>query len=126
MVKGYNKMKVLRAMCLFSTTQGGLAKSDFYYLRRVFIMNYGYQEMVTLMNLQDAGLFKLKEKDKKAAGYFDWQWNKIKEVFNLVNDAGVNFINPSDISYVFNGYAPISVRLIELILEAKGISSLVA
>ena len=45
-------------------------------LRRVFIMNYGYQEIVTLMNLQDSGLLRLK--DKKAPGYIDWNWEKIK------------------------------------------------
>jgi hypothetical protein len=33
-------------------------------------MNYGYQEMVTLVNLQDAELFKQKL-DKKQEGYFD-------------------------------------------------------
>jgi hypothetical protein len=42
MTKQYNKMKVLRAMCLYSTTQGGLQKADYDNLRRVFIMNYGY------------------------------------------------------------------------------------
>ena len=57
-------MKVLRAMCIYCTTQGGLVKADFDNLRRVFVMNYGYQEMVTLMNLQDAGLFRMKY-DKK-------------------------------------------------------------
>jgi vacuolar protein sorting-associated protein 33B len=77
MTKQYNKMKVLRAMCIFSTTQGGLSKADYDNLRRVFIMNYGYQEMVTLMNLSDAGLFKLK--DKKSTGYFDWNWQRIKD-----------------------------------------------
>jgi len=51
MVKKCNKMKILRAMSLFSVTQGGLTKNDFDSLRRSFIMNYGYQEMVTLMNL---------------------------------------------------------------------------
>jgi hypothetical protein len=51
MIKRYNKMKVLRAMCLFSLTQGGLTQKDFDNLRRVFIMNYGYQEIATLMNL---------------------------------------------------------------------------
>ena len=50
-VKQHNKMKVLRAMCIYCTTQGGLVKADFDNLRRVFVMNYGYQEMVTLMNL---------------------------------------------------------------------------
>lgn len=63
-------MRILRYMVLFSTTQGGCSKTDFDSLRRTFIMNYGYQEMVTMMNLQDAGLFK--EKNKKNPGYFDW------------------------------------------------------
>lgn len=122
MVKQYNKMKVLRAMCIYSTTQGGLQKADYDNLRRVFIMNYGYQEMVTLMNLADAGLFKLK--DKKAPGYFDWNWTKIKENLNLINAEGVNELSPSDISYVYNGFAPISVRLIEMFLELGGLSVL--
>ena len=114
MLKQYNKMKVLRALCLFSTTQGGLTKLDFDNLRRVFIMCYGYQEIVTLMNLQEAGL--LKEKNKKAIGYFDWNWNKIKESYQLVNEE-FDFRNPDDISYVFNGCAPLSVRIIELVLK---------
>lgn len=42
MTKQYNKMKILRAMCILSTTQGGLAKAEFDSLRRTFIMNYGY------------------------------------------------------------------------------------
>mmetsp|Transcript_12718 Transcript_12718/g.21434 ORF Transcript_12718/g.21434 Transcript_12718/m.21434 type:complete len:99 (+) Transcript_12718:1349-1645(+) len=84
-------------------------------------MNYGYEHMVTFMSLQDAGLFKIR--DKKAPGYFDWNWNKIKEQFKLVNEE-VNHKSPSDISYVFNGYAPISIRLIELILEHQGLSKI--
>ena len=39
--------------------------------------------MVTLMNLSDAGIFKLK--DKKAPGYFDWNWDKIKTSLNLIS-----------------------------------------
>ena len=122
MTKQYNKMKVLRAMCIYSTTQGGLQKADYDNLRRVFVMNYGYQEMVTLMNLSDAGLFKLK--DKKAPGYFDWNWQRIKEQYKLINDEGVNHMSPSDISYVYNGFAPISVRLIELFIEMGGLQNM--
>ena len=51
MTKGSDKLSILRYMCLYSTTQGGLSKVEFDYLRRSFIMNYGYQEMATLMNL---------------------------------------------------------------------------
>ena len=42
MVKKYDKIKILRAIVLFSLTQGGLSQRDFDQLRRVFIMNYGY------------------------------------------------------------------------------------
>ena len=84
-------------------------------------MNYGYQEIVTLMKLQDAGLLKLK--DKKAPGYFDWNWDKITAALNLVNE-NVNYASPSDISFVHNGFAPISIRLIEYILENKGMAAL--
>ena len=42
MVKQYNKMKILRAMTLYSTTQGGLPQKDFDHLRRSFLLNYGY------------------------------------------------------------------------------------
>ena len=121
MTKQYNKMKVLRAMCIYSTTQGGLQKADYDNLRRVFIMNYGYQEMVTLMNLADAGIFKMK--DKKAPGYFDWNWDKIKTSLNLISSEA-NVQSPSDISFVYNGFAPISVRLIELFIELGGLSVL--
>jgi len=66
------------------------------------------------MNLQDAGLFKVK--DKKAPGYFDWQWEKIKTQLDLVNYE-FNPFSPTDISYVFNGYSPISVKILELMFN---------
>lgn len=122
MVKQYDKLKILRSFVLLSATQGGVQKAEFDQLRRSFIMNYGYQEMVTLMNLQDAGLFKLK--DKKAQGYFDWNWEKIKENFKLINE-DCNMTSPSDISFVFNGFCPISVRIIERILEQQGMATMV-
>jgi hypothetical protein len=114
MLKQYDKLRVLRAMVLLSTTQGGVGKVEFDAIRRSFIMNYGYQEMITLMNLQDSGMFKLK--DKKAPGYFDWNWEKIKTSLDLLNEE-CNMIAPSDISFVYNGFCPMSVRLIERIID---------
>jgi hypothetical protein len=37
-----------------------------------------------------------------------------------------NPLAPMDISYVYNGYSPISVKLIDLIFEAGGIGNLIA
>jgi len=59
-------------MCLFSVTQSGLKTELLDNIRRFYIMNYGYSELITLMALQEARL--LRPKDKK----FDW--NKLKKV----------------------------------------------
>lgn len=72
MSKQYNRDKILRLMCLFSITQSGLKTDLLDSLRRFYIMNYGYSELITLMALQESRL--LRPKDKK----FDW--NKIKKV----------------------------------------------
>ena len=78
-------------------------------MRRNYILNYGYGELVTLMNLQDAGLFKPEEKG--------WDWTGIKKAYDLVNaDFGEQKDRPRSIDFVLNGFAPVSVRLIETML----------
>ena len=72
MTRKYNMYTVLRLMTLLSTTNSGLKQAEFDQLRRAFIMCYGYQEIATVLNLQDARL--LKVRDRK----FDW--SKIKSV----------------------------------------------
>lgn len=54
------------------------------------------------------GLFTKKE------GKFDWE--KIKDKLNIINEE-VNRINPQDISYAYNGYSPLSVKLLEYFLD---------
>ena len=51
MAKQYKKMKILRVMALLSTTAGGVDQKTFDFMRRMFIASYGYQEIVTLMNM---------------------------------------------------------------------------
>lgn len=82
-------------------------------------MNYGYQEIVTLMNMQDAGLIRVR--DKKDA----WNWEKIKSQFNLVSEEDQDFMNPTDYSYVFSGYAPISIRIIQSIIQQGGVQNFI-
>jgi len=79
MVRKYNMYTVLCLMTLFSTTNSGLKQAEFDQLRRSFVMSYGYQEIATILNLQDSRL--LKVRDKK----FDWK--QIKDELNLVEEA---------------------------------------
>lgn len=63
---------ILRLICLMSITKSGLDQKDLDYVRKTFISCYGYNEIPTLMNLQDAKILRLRDK------LIDW--NKIKKV----------------------------------------------
>ena len=58
MVKGFDKLVVLRLICLLSVTLSGLKKDEFDQLRKAYLTCYGWDEMATLMNLQDAGILR--------------------------------------------------------------------
>ena len=111
MIQQYDINTISRLLTLLSTTNSGLKQAEFDHLRRTFIMCYGYQEIATMLNLQDSRLFKLRDKR------FDW--NKIKNEFNLISES-VNIADPQSIHYVFGGMAPISVSIIERMVSNKG------
>lgn len=95
---------VLRLLILFSFTNSGLPKKNFDYLRRELLHSYGFEHMVTLNNLEKAGLLKRQESKSN--------WLTIKRALQLVVD-DTDTANPNDISYVFSGYAPLSIRLVQ-------------
>ncbi|XP_044514699.1 vacuolar protein sorting-associated protein 33A isoform X2 [Gracilinanus agilis] len=68
---------------------------------------YGYEHMLTLNNLEQAGLLK-----PQAGGRNNYP--TIRKTLRLWMD-DVNEQNPNDISYVYSGYAPLSVRLAQLL-----------
>ncbi|KAK1382496.1 vacuolar protein-sorting-associated protein 33-like [Heracleum sosnowskyi] len=97
-------LNVLRLLILFSVTNSGLPKKSFDHLRRELLHSYGFEHMATLSNLEKAGLFKKQEPKSN--------WQIIKNDLQLIVE-DTNTANPKDISYVFSGYAPLSVRLID-------------
>ena len=54
---------ILRLFCLLSVVNNGIPKDHFDSLRLTFLRCYGYQEFATLLNLQEAGLFRKNGKD---------------------------------------------------------------
>ncbi|KAL1363514.1 hypothetical protein AAHE18_03G154100 [Arachis hypogaea] len=95
---------VLRLLILFSVTNSGLPKKHFDYLRRELLHSYGFEHITTLNNLEKAGLFKKQESRSNRL--------TIKRALQLVVE-DTDTANPNDISYVFSGYAPLSIRLIQ-------------
>ncbi|PON38070.1 Vacuolar protein sorting-associated protein [Trema orientale] len=97
-------LNVLRLLILFSVTNSGLPKKHFDYLRRELLHSYGFEHMVTLNNLEKAGLFRKQETKGN--------WLTIKRALQLVVE-DTDTANPNDIAYVFSGYAPLSIRLVQ-------------
>ncbi|KAJ6797482.1 vacuolar protein-sorting-associated protein 33-like protein [Iris pallida] len=97
-------INVLRLLVLFSITNSGLPKKNFDYLRREILHSYGFEHMSTLYNLEKSGLFKKQETRSN--------WLAITKALQLISDE-TDTANPNDISYIFSGYAPLSIRLVQ-------------
>ncbi|EXB96214.1 Vacuolar protein sorting-associated protein 33-like protein [Morus notabilis] len=74
------------------------------YDMRELLHSYGFEHMGTLNNLEKAGLFRKQETKSN--------WLTVKRALQLVVEDTDTAI-PNDIAYVFSGYAPLSIRLVQ-------------
>ncbi|TXG49476.1 hypothetical protein EZV62_025351 [Acer yangbiense] len=74
------------------------------YDMREILHSYGFEHVAALSNLEKAGL--LRKQEAKS------NWLTIKRALQLVVE-DTDTASPNDISYVFSGYAPLSIRLIQ-------------
>ena len=87
--------------------------TDCNYIIVVFIICmqvYGYQYLLSMNSLEAAGLLKVQEGGRA--------FSAIKQNLRLCNQE-VDEKNPTDISYCYSGYAPLSVRLVEQVIKHK-------
>mmetsp|Transcript_14721 Transcript_14721/g.37457 ORF Transcript_14721/g.37457 Transcript_14721/m.37457 type:complete len:683 (-) Transcript_14721:54-2102(-) len=108
-------LKVLRLLCLQSLTKGGFKPKQLDFFRREILQTYGYEYMRTLLNLSALGLL---TEQKGARGFanlnlFSSNFATVAKNLNLI-DTSIDVSEPGDIHYVYSGYAPISVRLVEM------------
>ncbi|KAH7315837.1 hypothetical protein KP509_21G067400 [Ceratopteris richardii] len=101
-------VSVLRLLIMLSLTSGGLKPKDFDNVRRELLHSYGFEYMSLLSNLEKAGL--LKKQGRNTI------WPPLIKALKLVVE-DVDDANPNDIAYVFSGYAPLSVRIVENCLK---------
>ena len=102
---------VLRLACLLSLVSNGLKPKSLAALQTELLHGYGYERVAhTLPALQKLGLLK---RDEGRSG-----WPALRKALQLVSDeppeeqeAGDE---PKEMGYVYSGYAPLSVRLLQL------------
>ncbi|XP_076028832.1 vacuolar protein sorting-associated protein 33A-like [Oratosquilla oratoria] len=99
-------MRVLRLICLQSIVNNGLKPKVLEYYKRELVQTYGFEHFLTLENLEKVGLLKVQQGKTN--------YGTIRKTMRLTVD-DVSEHEPTDISYVHSGYAPLSVRLVEFL-----------
>lgn len=106
-------VSVMRLMCLHSLTQGGLRQKKFDHFKREFLHTYGFSTLFTLNNLEKLGMFTSNSGLLANVGS-NKGFASMRKGFRLLTPSEkVDVREPNDIAYTFNGYAPLSVRIIE-------------
>ena len=119
---------VLRLLCLESCICGGLRPKDFDNFKRHVIHAYGYQHLLTLNALEKMGLFQSRAFANVLLNPIGvggsvpegskTNYNNLRKLLKLIVNE-VNEQNPDDIAYVYSGYAPLSVRLVQSIIQKQ-------
>ncbi|KAI8845521.1 Sec1-like protein [Chytridium lagenaria] len=111
-------MHVLRLLGLYSLTAGGLKQKNYDFLRREVIQTYGFEHLITFQNFAKLSIIKPVDNSRN-------NFSSIRKLLRLIVD-DVDEHKPNDVSYVYSGYAPISVRLVQLATTKFTINSSMA
>eukprot|EP00055_Hartaetosiga_balthica_P011442 m.52018 g.52018 ORF g.52018 m.52018 type:complete len:635 (-) comp7596_c0_seq2:1480-3384(-) len=102
-------LRVLRLLCLRSLITGGFKPDKLEFFRREVLQTYGFEFSLTLDNLAAAGLF---VEQTKQSHYAD-----LSRAFGLVADVPEDWTQVEDYHFVYMGYCPLSIRIMEQLLD---------
>lgn len=119
--------EVLRLLCIYSCISGGIQQKEFDQFRRLILQGYGYQHVLTLHKLAKlqlvlprssplAGMIPMTGSADVAGSKTNYTY--LRQQLRLIVDE-VKEDDPNDISYVYSGYAPLSIRLVQSILQKE-------
>ncbi|RDA96041.1 hypothetical protein CP533_5928 [Ophiocordyceps camponoti-saundersi (nom. inval.)] len=123
--------ETLRLLCIYSCISGGVKPKEYDIFRRLILQCYGYQHILTLRNLEKLQLFL--SRYSPLAGVLPLSggsasgpktnYGLLRKQLRLIVDE-VQEDNPNDIAYVYSGYAPLSIRLVQCVLQKQQLLSM--
>jgi hypothetical protein len=124
--------EVLRILCLESCISGGIKQRELEVFKKMILQAYGYQHLLTLGALEKLQL--LLSRSSPMAAMIPMSgtgtvtgaktnYTYLRKALRLIVDE-VNEHDPNDIAYVYSGYAPLSVRLVQCILQKQYLTSI--
>ncbi|KAJ3193080.1 hypothetical protein HK101_005437 [Irineochytrium annulatum] len=105
-------LQTLRLLSLYSLVNGGLKQKQYDSIRREITQTYGFDHLVTFQNLARVGLLTPASAARNA-------YPSTRRLLRLIVD-DVDEHRPNDVSYVYSGYAPVSVRLVQATAGTPG------
>lgn len=117
---------VLRLLCLESCVSGGLRPKDLDHFKRLILHAYGYQHLLTFDALEKMQLLHARTAANVlllpnaiaggAPAGAKTNYAYLRKALRLIVEE-VNEQDPNDIAYVYSGYAPLSVRLVQCVIQ---------
>ncbi|MCJ1310924.1 hypothetical protein MMC25_004592 [Agyrium rufum] len=115
---------ILRLLCLESCVSGGIRAKDLENFKRLILHAYGYQHLLTFDALERMHLLEARTSANvlalpgSAPAGTKTNYNYLRKVLRLIVDE-VNEQEPDDIAYVYSGYAPLSIRIVQCVLQKQ-------
>ncbi|KIJ22178.1 hypothetical protein PAXINDRAFT_95594 [Paxillus involutus ATCC 200175] len=128
--QGADMQTVARLLCLASITTGGIKTRALESVKKEFLQAYGYHLLPLLLSLSAPPLSILLQNPLPVSTSPLVAANKlpftaIRKSLRLLIDDNPEALEEleNDISYVYSGYAPISVRLVQCVAQKSGVIS---
>ena len=125
---------ILRLLCLESCVSGGLRPKELDHFKRLILHAYGYQHLLTFDALEKMQLLHPRASSNAllipnaiggggSAEGAKTNYAYLRKALRLIVEE-VNEQDPNDIAYVYSGYAPLSVRLVQCIIQKQHLLSI--
>ncbi|KAI0049280.1 Sec1-like protein [Auriscalpium vulgare] len=129
LAQGADMQLVIRLLCLASITSGGIRSKTLENIKREILQTYGYNFLPLLLSLASPPLAvllpnPLPASTPAAVADAKYPFVALRKSLRLLLDGNESLDElENDISYVYSGYAPISVRLVQCVAQKGGVLS---
>ncbi|KAF9263535.1 Sec1-like protein [Marasmius fiardii PR-910] len=128
--QGAEMETVVRLTCLASITAGGIKSKVLDNIKREILQTYGYNFLPLLLSLSAPSLAILIPNPLPASHpelglAAKYPFNSLRKSLRLLIDDDAESLGEveNDISYVYSGWAPISIRLVQCVAQKGGVLS---
>lgn len=116
---------ILRLLCLESCMSGGLRPKDLENFKKQILQAYGHQHLLTFCALEKMELLQPRSSATTmllptggSQTGIKTNYSYLRKNLRLVIEE-VSEKEPTDISYVYSGFAPLSIRLVQCVLQKQ-------